>query len=131
MPEIDLSSVHDLIDLLILGAGIGGGVLAKVFYDRRKAATVERHVEHNEDQAEIQSLWVENRKLREELSRLRERLAVLESKQAEAEIAKRTAIATIKTRCPLWREHPCPRLLELGDPEAIAIAANKLKERKE
>lgn len=125
MPPDAGFSLHDLLDVLVGGAGVVGGIVLKAVYDRRKAKSSERHTEHGDDQQEIQSLWLENRKLRDELSLLRERLAILESKQVAYEINQRIAIATIKGQCANWRAQPCPRLVELGDVEAIAILKAK------
>lgn len=106
----------------------------------------------DDDRDDVQALWKENRELRREIANQAEESRLALAAQArtyqvkiddlsgrvtrlESESATRLSIiqgaeerdrALIKSRCPVWRTLPCPRLVELHDPDVLPTEAREI-----
>ena len=105
----------------------------------QKAVAEARAAERDDDRDDIKEFRDENRKLRRDLDNQAEesRLALaaqsrtyqakldvmalrvtrLEEQVRHYEFSEETERALIKANCTVWRTQPCPRLVQLGDPD--------------
>jgi predicted RNase H-like nuclease (RuvC/YqgF family) len=105
----------------------------KTVVEAQTVAATKRASERDDDRDDVNALWAENRRLRSDLDEVRKRVVKLEGEvehyRSVIQLSEDQERALIKANCKVWRTLPCPRLVQLHDPDVTPAPAREIAGR--